>query len=79
MAFNVVCIFRATRDGSQTYLSCNDNLFAFLVANGASFRILIVEHNGHGGLVDAGLAFFIDQFLQICGTNLHVTKNKQRE
>ena len=46
------------------------NFLALLVPNRTGGLVLIIEHDGDAGLVDAGLALFIDEVGQIAGADL---------
>lgn len=46
------------------------NFLALLVPNRTGGLVLIVEHDGDTGLVDAGLALFVDEFREIARADL---------
>lgn len=55
------------------------NFLALLVTNRTGGLVLIIEHDGDTGLVDAGLALFVDEFGEVAGADLWEVLDAQDE
>ena len=55
------------------------HLLALLVAHRTVGLVLVVEDDGHRGLVDAGLALFVDQCGEVAGSDLGEVLDAQDE
>jgi hypothetical protein len=55
------------------------DLLALLVSHGTAGFVLVVEHDGDGGLVDARLALFVNELGEVAGADLREVLNAQDE
>jgi hypothetical protein len=63
----------------MAYLSSDADLRIFLEANGRFAGVVVVEDNGDTGFRDSGLPAFVNQVLQILGSDgAHIGDSKDK-